>query len=156
MQRKLRERIIILLPSSAGSRFVEDGLREAAEEWGLFFIYCTFDKCTTEEATEYCESLLKKGNLLCVVFPSFNSEVFCWHGAARDWFFFGKNARHLHESPDPDMVGGYQFLQMLEKAGNLPLVPIAMHYGGPFDFEITFYGKPEDFIIDILKTIEIL
>lgn len=157
MQSKSRERIIILLPSSAGSRFVEDGLRKAAEGWGLFFIYCTFDKCTTEEAQEYCSELLEPENLLCVVYPSFSSEVFRWYGAERDWFFSRKNGLSVHESSDPNMVGGYQFLQMLSQQGNLPLVPMDMHYDSPFDdFEITFYGKPEDFIIEILRDIKIL
>lgn len=157
MQANSRERIIILLPSSAGSRFVEDGLRDAAEKCGLLFIYCTFDKCTLEEATEYCETLLKKENLLCVVYPSFGSEVFRWYGAERDWFFLRKNGLPFHKSSDPNMVGGYQFLQMLSQQGNLPLVPMDMHYDSPFDdFEITFYGKPEDFIIDILNNINSL
>jgi hypothetical protein len=157
MQDKSIERILILLPSSAGERFDEDGLREAAKEWGLFFIYCTFDKCTLEEATEYCDCLLRKENLLCVVYPAFGSEVFRWYGAERDWCITWKNGRPVHESPDPDMVGGYKFLQMLSDAGNIPLVPMDMHYGGPFDdFEITFYGKPEDFIIEILSDLQIL
>ena len=157
MQADSLERIIILLPSSAGSRFVEDGLRDAAEKCGLLFIYCTFDKCTFEEAKEYCETLLKKENLLCVVYPAFSSEVFKWYGAERDWFFSRKNDRPVYESPDPDMVGGHKFLQMLSDAGNIPLVPMDMHYGGPFDdFEITFYGKPEDFIINILREVRLL
>lgn len=157
MQNKSIKRIIILLPASAGCRFVEDGLREAAKEFGVFFIYCTFDKCTFEEAKEYCDSLLERENLLCVVYPAFGSEVFHWHGAERDWCTTWENGRPLYKAPDPDMVGGYKFLQMLSEAGNIPLVPIDMHYGEPFDdFEITFYGKPEDFIIEILKNIKIL
>lgn len=152
MQERAIERIIILLPSSPGERFVEDGLRNAAEEWGLFFIYASFDKCSSEEARKYCERLLTRENLLCVVYPEFGSDVFDWYGAERDWFFSRKNGTPIHESStDPDMVGGYRFLQMLAESGNLPLIPMPMHYGGPFDFEITFYGRPETFIIEILE-----
>lgn len=146
------KRVVLLMPRTPWKRFREDGLMDCMEEHGIDCSIKTYQKLPHSIAIKVLEFILNPVPD-CVVYPRFTQcEVWHWHGASRDWFFGWDSGRLVLEPKNgEDLVGGAGLLRMIEERG-VKLVPMDFYYGGHFDdFEITFYGKPEDFVAELLK-----
>jgi len=146
----MQTRIIILIPANTGHQFSEDGLDIEAAKQGFSITYAEYEKCSQQAATKYADKLSSMEGVMCVVYPEIHSEVFILESRCRDWGVVHRNGE-FQESTSNKLVGGLEFIRMLEE--KLPVFSMTMHHSGQFDddFDIGFYGNAEEFIASILN-----
>jgi len=134
-------KVIFLLPSSLGERLAEDGVIEKLASNGIEAEVWWFHSCTRRRTSKFVQQLIRE-KPDAVVYPDFQSEVFFWERASQAWFFGWQDGEPIVSDPaTPSGVGIVEVLDLLKERG-IPTLEIQMHYGGPFDDEISL-SQPE-------------
>lgn len=140
--------LLLIVPSCCGDRLYEDGYRKALIARGITAESTAFSVCDWDKADRFV-SYLKSIGVGYVIYPSASSEIFLWRNAETQWL--PKRPLVGRESPRTN-VGIVEFVALLKAAG-IVTVAMDMHFGGPFDFEVTLYGPPDRVINELLEIV---
>lgn len=135
-QEQQRFKLAFLLPRSPNDRLWEDGILSTLEAFGIAPEIWLYRKSSTEEVHALANEIAAS-KLDLVIYPHFDSGVFVWERAAKDWFFGWRNGEPILTSPnEDDTVGITELLHQLDQQG-IKTLPLSMDYDGPFEDEIT-------------------
>lgn len=129
--------VIMLMVDGASNRLEEDGVMDALEAAGVEARICYAD--THKAEAEKSRDLFVRTGVRLACYPHPSSEIF-YHAAVEGAAKGGGAGAFRGFGP----FSLAEFLAMLEENG-IRTLPVHMHFGGPFDFEVALMERPAEF-----------